>query len=92
MTKVRARRPKRAAKTAISLPAETFERAERLRRVLGKSRSELYAMALDAYFGALEVRELESRYAAGYSAKPESVKEVEALTRASAEALPAEDW
>lgn len=36
-------------KTAISVPTDTFEHAERLRRKLGKSRSELYAEAMREY-------------------------------------------
>lgn len=36
-------------KTAVSLPDEVFERAERLARRLGKSRSELYRDALALY-------------------------------------------
>ncbi len=36
-------------KTAVSLPDEVFERAERLARRLGKSRSEIYREALVEY-------------------------------------------
>ena len=36
-------------KTAISVPADTFEHAERLRHQLGKSRSELYSEAMREY-------------------------------------------
>jgi predicted transcriptional regulator len=36
-------------KTAISVPTDTYEHAERLRRRLGKSRSELYADAMREY-------------------------------------------
>lgn len=39
-------------KTAISIPDELFERAERMARRSGTSRSELYAQALDAYLQA----------------------------------------
>ena len=41
-------------KTAVSLPNELFERAERLAQRLGRSRSALYAEALTAYLGSLE--------------------------------------
>jgi predicted DNA-binding protein len=34
-------------KTAISLPDEVFESAEQLAKRLGKSRSELYALAIN---------------------------------------------
>jgi metal-responsive CopG/Arc/MetJ family transcriptional regulator len=36
-------------KTAISLPDEVFESAEQLAKRLGKSRSELYALAINDY-------------------------------------------
>ena len=36
-------------KTEVSIPNETFERAERLARRHGRSRSEVYAAALDEY-------------------------------------------
>jgi metal-responsive CopG/Arc/MetJ family transcriptional regulator len=36
-------------KTAISVPNEVFERAERLARRAGRSRSELYSAALREY-------------------------------------------
>jgi antitoxin MazE6 len=38
-------------KTAISLPDEVFESAEQLAKRLGKSRSELYALAINDYVG-----------------------------------------
>jgi antitoxin MazE6 len=36
-------------KTAVSLPNETYESAEKLAKRLGKSRSELYADAINDY-------------------------------------------
>lgn len=36
-------------KTAISLPDEVFESAEQLAKRLGKSRSELYTLAINDY-------------------------------------------
>lgn len=36
-------------KTAISIPDNTFQSAEKLARRLGKSRSQLYAQALNNY-------------------------------------------
>jgi predicted DNA-binding protein len=43
-----------AVKTAVSLPDELFERAERIAQRLGRSRSALYAEALAAYLETLE--------------------------------------
>lgn len=41
-------------KTAVSLPDDLFERAERVAQQLGRSRSALYAEALAAYLESLE--------------------------------------
>jgi hypothetical protein len=79
-------------KTAVSLPSETFRRAEALRRKASQSRSQFYATALDAFFKALEVRELESRYEAGYRAKPEAKGDIDWAVRAGLSVLEPEDW
>lgn len=82
-------------KTAVSLPAETFRKAEALRRKKSKSRSSFYADALKAYLEAQEVREMEARYEAGYRARPETEAEkaqAEALFNTAAGALEPEDW
>ena len=82
----------KTTKTAISLPTETFRHAEALRRKTGKSRSALYAAALESYFKASEVREKEARYEAGYRAKPESEAELAWVTAAGLAGLQKEDW
>lgn len=79
-------------KTAVSLPETTFNKAESLRRKNGISRSALYAAALQEYFKAMEVREIEGRYSAGYAAVPEDVAEAGAMTKIIGEVLPKEDW
>lgn len=87
--------PNKAVKTAVSLPAETFQRAEALRRKEGKTRSALYAEALEAHLKALEVRELEARYEAGYRKHPETeaeLAEIDAFAKLSAQSLEPEDW
>lgn len=43
-----------AVKTAVSLPDDLFERAERAAQRMGRSRSALYAEALAAYLESLE--------------------------------------
>ena len=45
----RAARYTAGMKTAVSIPDDTFERAERLARRNRRSRSEVYAAALDEY-------------------------------------------
>lgn len=94
MTRVIPGRP-RSRKTAISLPGATFERAEAARKRLGATRSELYARALEDFLKAMEVRELERCYEAGYRKKPPSkkeLKEINALMQAGLEALEKEIW
>jgi hypothetical protein len=45
-------------KTAISVPDETFERADRQAAALGVSRSELYTTAVQRYLDQLEEESL----------------------------------
>jgi predicted DNA-binding protein len=45
-------------KTAISVPDETFERAERVARKHGMKRSRFYATAVDRYSAELESADL----------------------------------
>ncbi|MBI5881534.1 MAG: hypothetical protein HZB91_00285 [Elusimicrobia bacterium] len=83
---------KKSIKTAVSLPEDTYRRAESLRRKNGASRSALYASALQEYFKALEVRDAEDRYAAGYRAAPEDPADLKAWAKAAGSALGKEDW
>src|SRR5712692_3162654 len=48
-------------KTAISVPEEIFAQAERLRRKLGKSRSELYSEAVREYLASHDPDEITER-------------------------------
>ena len=85
----------KAVKTAISLPAETYRRAEALRRKAGKSRSELYSQALQALLKAEEIREKEAQYIAAYRKHPETPEELaeaKAWIKLGAEGLEPEDW
>lgn len=82
----------RTVKTSVSLPEPTYRKAEAARRRGRKSRSALYAEALEAHLKALEVRDAEERYAAGYRNKPEDLGLVAAATRAGAALMAEEDW
>jgi predicted DNA-binding protein len=79
-------------KVAISIPREKYQRAEQLRKRTGRSRSALYAEALDGLFAALAIRELEAQYAAGYRAHPENDAEIEELLKSSSAVLGKEKW
>lgn len=48
-------------KTAISVPDDLFERAERVARELGMSRSELYATALREYLSEQRLGDVTAR-------------------------------
>jgi metal-responsive CopG/Arc/MetJ family transcriptional regulator len=79
-------------KTAISIPDAIFEEAERLAKIRGWSRSELYANAVSAYVNSekfLGVREkLDAVY--GQNADDSAVDPL--LANAQARALPKEKW
>ncbi|MBI4056277.1 MAG: hypothetical protein HY399_01870 [Elusimicrobia bacterium] len=79
-------------KTAISLPRKTFEKAEISRKKQGLSRSTLYTNALETYFGIQKVKELESRYVAGYQTHPEEITDIRAALKASSSIFSQEDW
>ena len=74
-------------KTAVSLPAETYHKAEKLRKKLGKSRSEMVADALAKIIKETENRERDERVIAAYKKYPETNEEV-----AEAMALTEEAW
>lgn len=54
-------------KTAVSLPDDTFRRADLAAHRLGLSRSELYVRALEAYLGPPSDDELTARFDAVYA-------------------------
>ena len=76
-------------KVAISLPDPTFERAERVAKRLGISRSRLYARAVEAFVQShrgVEIRETLERI---YGSEPAVVDPL--LDRLQSEAL-REEW
>lgn len=66
----------KSVKTAISLTRETFERAEKLRRAEGLSRSEFYAKAIDKAVRAQELQAAIDRYVEAYKRYPETPEEL----------------
>ena len=82
-------------KTAVSLPAETYHKAEKLRKKLGKSRSEMVADALAKIIKETENRERDEREIAAYKKHPETDAEVaqaQAATEKAWDALYDDDW
>jgi metal-responsive CopG/Arc/MetJ family transcriptional regulator len=82
-------------KTAVSLPAETYHKAEKLRKRLGKSRSQMIADALAAIIKETENRERDERFIAAYKKHPETDAEVattQAATEKAWDELFDDDW
>lgn len=80
-------------KTAVSLPAETYHKAEKLRKKLGKSRSAMIADALDKMIKETEIKEAEERDAAAYKTNPETAAEHRGWEKRVAEAWDfGDDW
>jgi metal-responsive CopG/Arc/MetJ family transcriptional regulator len=79
-------------KTAISIPDAIFEEAERLAKIRGWSRSELYSNAVSAYVnseGFLGVRE---KLDAVYAQHADDSALDPFLAKAQARSLPKEKW
>ena len=77
-------------KTAVSLPDDVFEAAERLAQRLGMTRSGLYAEATAEFVAAREDSRVKEALDAVYTAEPSELDEV--WVRAQADAVPKEDW
>ena len=81
----------KTAKIAISLPKEDLDKIEKLRKRLGSERSAIIDKAIRFWFNYLEQEELVKRYEQGYKKKPESIQEIKAMEKLSADAFAEED-
>jgi hypothetical protein len=79
-------------KTAISIPDAVFEEAERLARLRGWSRSELYANAVAEYLRSARFLGVRERLDALYAASPADSGLDRGLESAQARVLPEEAW
>jgi metal-responsive CopG/Arc/MetJ family transcriptional regulator len=77
-------------KTAISIPDELFESAERFAQRQGMSRSELYATALRYYLQEHRSEGITERLDEIYSTEAEALDP--AITRLQAQSLPKDTW
>jgi len=68
-----------STKIVVTVPTETFDAVERVRRRLGKSRSAAVAIALHEWLRGLEAREADRRYIEAYLRQPERMDEVRAI-------------
>ncbi len=79
-------------KTAVSLPDDLFEAADRLAARLGRSRSELYATALAEYLKRHRFQGVTERLDAVYQAQPEDSQLDPVLDALQLRSLPREEW
>ena len=77
-------------KTAISIPDDLFEAAEKLAQRLSLSRSELYATAVAAYLVSRGGQDVTERLDAIYASEASSVDPV--LAKLQNLSVPREDW
>lgn len=77
-------------KTGISLPKEEYQQLEKIRRKMRLSRSALFEKALSFWLKSLREQGKIKQYIEGYKKYPESVTEIKAMEKASAEAFSAE--
>lgn len=79
-------------KTAISLPDEVFEEAERLAKRRGISRSELYARAVAEFIKEERFLGVRERLDSVYGAEPSDSRLDPVLGEIQARSLPKEVW
>lgn len=79
-----------AMKTAISIPDDIYEQAERYARKARLSRSELFARALEEYLEARSRESVTAKLNEIYARESSTLDPV--VERAQAEALGQEDW
>jgi metal-responsive CopG/Arc/MetJ family transcriptional regulator len=77
-------------KVAVSIPDDVFEKADRLAREMKKSRSELYATALNEYLCVRDAEAVREKLDAVYSQDPGRVDP--SFARAQSEVLDDETW
>jgi hypothetical protein len=81
-----------AMKTAISIPDAIFEEAERLAKIRGWSRSELYSNAVSAYVNSERFLGVREKLDAVYGQNVDDSVVDQLLAKAQARSLPKEKW
>jgi metal-responsive CopG/Arc/MetJ family transcriptional regulator len=77
-------------KTAISIPDNVYETAEKLANRLGKSRSQLYTQALDNYISKHQKDGVTEKLNEIYASTPSALEQ--GLNRLQLASLPREEW
>lgn len=72
-------------KTAVSLPADLYIRAEKIRKKMGKSRSRMIAESLAKAVREAEIKDMEERDNAAYAKNPHTKEEIAEIMAANAE-------
>lgn len=62
----------KTTKIAISLPADLLDVVERERKATGKTRSEMFRLAMETFLREKQERERAERYVRGYREHPET--------------------
>jgi len=83
---------RKSIKFTVSIPWKEYEEMESIRKKAGVSRSAFILETLSAWKDARRRENAIKKYVAGYHRAPEDPALSEALARAAAEILPAEDW
>lgn len=73
----------KAAKIAISLPAEDLKRIEKIRKESGVQRSFIIDTAIRYWLDSREKQTMIEQYEEGYRHHPESIDEIKAMEEAS---------
>jgi predicted transcriptional regulator len=78
-------------KTAISIPDDVFQEADRLAAESGQSRSQLYSRAVREYIARHSAERITAALDKVYS-EPEDESELEFLRKAARETLGRQEW
>ena len=79
-------------KTAISIPDSIFEEAERLAKIRGWSRSELYSNAVSSYVNSERFLGVREKLDAVYAQNADDSAVDSLLVKAQSRSLPKEKW
>ena len=82
----------KTTKIAISLSKEDFNKIELIRKNLEIDRSAIIKKAIRFWLKNWQNQDLIKRYEDGYRKKPESVKEIIAMEKISAQSFEEENW
>ena len=76
----------KTTKTAVSLPTDLYIKAEKLRKKLGKSRSQMIAESLAKAVREAEIKDMEARDDAAYLKNPHTKEEIAEIMAATKQA------